>query len=410
MIFKVVIDTCAYEEKGFNWQCSEFQALSELIQAGSVELFLCSMIEAECKRHIKDRIEDNASKIIAGIKNIAGAIGNSFQIDEKETLIQKGIDEFDLFHLQAKRITADGVCIEDIIRDYSAIQAPFEKNSKKANEFKDAISVYTIANAFENKENDVAICIISSDQGFKDAVKSHIESLRFLSVKHFIDFYNRYTKPEAQRIKNACQQEDLHDAICDTIDEGLQNLRITLYYDDFDPDEVDIIEIEAENYEFNVVSIENQRAVIDVRASVCIALDYSFTDENQSYYDREEQCYLFQTVITRSERHSTETGFSIEIDFSQCAAYEADEKDASDDAIIYDWSKATIESVENDEDEIILDDTTCTDREDIEVNGPFYEDENDREYATDTCPDCGCPISISNDGGNGFCINCASRH
>lgn len=28
----------------------------------------------------------------------------------------------------------------------------------------------------------------------------------------------------------------------------------------------------------------------------------------------------------------------------------------------------------------------------------------------DTCPDCGCGISLSNDGGNGFCVDCAWNH
>lgn len=27
-----------------------------------------------------------------------------------------------------------------------------------------------------------------------------------------------------------------------------------------------------------------------------------------------------------------------------------------------------------------------------------------------TCPDCGCGISHKNDGGNGFCIDCAQNH
>ena len=26
------------------------------------------------------------------------------------------------------------------------------------------------------------------------------------------------------------------------------------------------------------------------------------------------------------------------------------------------------------------------------------------------CPDCGNPIGIRNDGGNGFCADCALRH
>lgn len=42
---------------------------------------------------------------------------------------------------------------------------------------------------------------------------------------------------------------------------------------------------------------------------------------------------------------------------------------------------------------------------------PFYEDlDGEYDYATDVCPDCGSPIGIANDGGNGFCINCAPNH
>ena len=36
------------------------------------------------------------------------------------------------------------------------------------------------------------------------------------------------------------------------------------------------------------------------------------------------------------------------------------------------------------------------------------EESDDGAY--DTCPDCGCRIGIENDGGNGFCIDCAINH
>ena len=42
------------------------------------------------------------------------------------------------------------------------------------------------------------------------------------------------------------------------------------------------------------------------------------------------------------------------------------------------------------------------DDEEIEDDG--YDD------IFDTCPECGCGISLRNDGGNGFCIDCAWKH
>ena len=49
-----------------------------------------------------------------------------------------------------------------------------------------------------------------------------------------------------------------------------------------------------------------------------------------------------------------------------------------------------------------------------EVVRSTVDDWDEEEYTGDkpytTCPDCGKPISFENDGGNGFCINCAPEH
>lgn len=40
---------------------------------------------------------------------------------------------------------------------------------------------------------------------------------------------------------------------------------------------------------------------------------------------------------------------------------------------------------------------------------PLFETDDDEyvEGAYNICPDCGCKINFENDGGNGFCVNCA---
>lgn len=41
---------------------------------------------------------------------------------------------------------------------------------------------------------------------------------------------------------------------------------------------------------------------------------------------------------------------------------------------------------------------------------PYYENEEELEGAYSNCPDCASQINYYNDGGNGFCINCAPNH
>ena len=60
---------------------------------------------------------------------------------------------------------------------------------------------------------------------------------------------------------------------------------------------------------------------------------------------------------------------------------------------------------------IELEKDRCISTEVVSETDPFYEDlDGEYDYATDVCPDCGSPIGIANDGGNGFCINCAPNH
>ena len=47
----------------------------------------------------------------------------------------------------------------------------------------------------------------------------------------------------------------------------------------------------------------------------------------------------------------------------------------------------------------------------FDTDGEFEESEDDGyDDIFDICPDCGCGISLRNDGGNGFCIDCAWNH
>ncbi|MEG0835761.1 MAG: hypothetical protein RR413_09995 [Christensenellaceae bacterium] len=54
-----------------------------------------------------------------------------------------------------------------------------------------------------------------------------------------------------------------------------------------------------------------------------------------------------------------------------------------------------------------VNDKSCLDTEDFDMDGCDYLDTFDQN---NVCPDCGRRFGIDSDGGNGFCINCAWKH
>ena len=55
-----------------------------------------------------------------------------------------------------------------------------------------------------------------------------------------------------------------------------------------------------------------------------------------------------------------------------------------------------------------FDEVTLGDVEIVDYKLTPYRNDDDPYFAI--CPDCGKPIGIYNDGGNGFCVDCAARH
>ena len=59
-----------------------------------------------------------------------------------------------------------------------------------------------------------------------------------------------------------------------------------------------------------------------------------------------------------------------------------------------------------------MDEWSLSEREIVSqtIDDNWEEEEWEGEKPYTTCPACGKPISHQNDGGNGFCIDCAWEH
>ena len=85
---------------------------------------------------------------------------------------------------------------------------------------------------------------------------------------------------------------------------------------------VDNAEIEIERQEFvciddlEVVSIDDIQYEVSVNVNCIVKVWYDFTDENQSYWDKEEQGYLWQTVVELEDTYSLDFDMELSFDVS----------------------------------------------------------------------------------------------
>jgi hypothetical protein len=138
-----------------------------------------------------------------------------------------------------------------------------------------------------------------------------------------------------------------------------------------------------------------------------------------SYYDKEDGRYLFEEFVKVQETHevSFEADLELYIDNLDEEAIKQKLNDTKQLIQEYDDELLTItcepEAISIPKGTIIaMDEWSLSEREIVSqtIDDNWDEEEwtGDKPYTT--CPACGKPISHQNDGGNGFCIDCAWEH
>ena len=119
-----------------------------------------------------------------------------------------------------------------------------------------------------------------------------------------------------------------------------------------------------------------------------IIIDTSFFSEELSVWDSVDKEYIYEHFIQNREKHLV--SFNIDIKLN----------------ILKSDSQNTISSIEVDNEQLIeidLDDYTRKWAKELDS----YDSRDEEIY---TCPGCGKKYGYRNDGGNGFCSDCASDH
>ena len=409
----VSFDTNAFDSNQFD--LSDNSTLGQLVKycrRGDINIFLSNvvinemrnhcvqyaeLISSKVKRTIKairkgDLLQDEAEKKKRTFHNVSDeftkVIGYSGIVDipPKEKVIATARSYFDSFleSLNPTEISAVSVDVEKIIADYFQLNPPFENKETKKNEFPDAIIAEQIKKHFSNESH---VYFVTEDTGL-------IAALDGTPYCHIVSSFG-----ELFSIINNMMEEEKNEAlaiITSAIPQITKVLEARLEDDD-------VISLDGLSYDSNGVVSGfdytdvrfNECAIDDVklftldyfdkkviaarfRCLVQVTAECSYEDYDNAAWDSEEKEYLYLDTITNIEKHSGRFPCSV----------------------IYNRETGEVQIPQF---HVYFGNST-------RLGSPIRKIKNVDSRPFTTCPDCGADISIENDGGNGFCINCAPKH
>lgn len=416
MLYKVFLDTNIYDGANYSFHNALFSTLRNKAASSELELHINSVVEGEVNAHISRDVKRAAKELSKAISNrsLAGfrklpSFEDKLSIPKPNEWVQTVLDEFQRFltDCRVKKITVNGIDVEKIVEDYFEQNLPFEE--KKPEEFKDAIAVASIVQELGRIGEDELYCVVSSDNGFRLAVEQYSasEDVRtFDNLQGFADYLARQDQ-RAQKLKEYLESEKAQDLLVTTIKEAINAATLDVERIDYFAEDLEVIDIDDIQYKTYIISVysEENIAKVSIEAKCRVKVYFKYTDEDQSYYDKEDHAYWWQKIVELEDTYEVKVDVTASFDISHCY----DGVNEEDECVEFLEYLDTPERIDLEEDMLI----EC---EELSNTGPFhdeYDPEEERmmrEHADTTCPDCGCPIGIGNDGGNGFCVNCADRH
>ena len=427
MAYYVFLDTNIYEESNFSFQNGKFTKLKELVESENVILLYNEVVYREVRQHIEEYVKAAVGEYNAAIKNRGfapfrntGKWEKQLAVLDEKALVNEQWQAWDdyLKDCHAIKIPTNNVDIDIILDKYFKRQLPFE--DKKQNEFKDAITIESIRKYYQiASDNEFAesIYVAAADKGFRKSFRDDKEIVTFDSLNKLLNYVIIHTKYLAEAVDRQMESDVIDRFIKDNIVDEVYtaNCDIDGCYDEFD-----ITSVEYRNHKvgyINIVEDSLAEVTLEITAEICV--EYAERDEENSYYDKEDGRYLFEEFVKVQETHevSFEADLELYIDNLDEEAIKQKLNDTKQLIQEYDDELLTItcepEAISIPKGTIIaMDEWSLSEREIVSqtIDDNWDEEEwtGDKPYTT--CPACGKPISHQNDGGNGFCIDCAWEH
>ncbi len=397
----VYLDTNVYKGANYRFDNNNMSTLQNLVTEREVTVLYTDATIGEVKDHIESDIKVGVAKYNNTLRKDIPMLNNGYiypihELDSDEAIrkVKQKLEQF--MELKSViKIPLNPLDADKLFEDYFSKNPPFE--NKKPCEFKDAIMI----NAVKNYQKKIGkqICIVSNDGGFRKAFNGYSDFKTFNYLSQFLKYYAD-SKEELNKATNCIER---------SIKEGEFNDAINKYVDICDICMSDYQQYDIEDKEIEDISIEllyiektEDKFYAILSFEVSMELEVSYRDEDRSYFDKEDDRYLFENYIKEKQKHKA----NIELKF-----YCDIKKDDNNELVLEDFEVITDKYMRI----IDLNDFTKISSYRLSTT---YDDESDPEFCSQysreggyksgygECPICGFKIPLEHME-SGFCEKCA---
>lgn len=301
----VFLDSSEYISCNFDYENPLFQALRSRIDIGEVYLGITKVTIGEIKNKIHEGVLE-AKQALQSARKKARILRNyrkgeaNFLFSELdiETIEKELIGQFEDFLKKFKTDILDyeDLNVERVFSLYFSHKAPFGLGKKK-NEFPDAFSLEILEGWAESESSTVYV--VSQDKDMKEGVKNYSKLEHVGSIADLISHLSfKYEKLAPLCIKG---YEFARNAIDQIIKDDFSNRGF--YVEDQPGDVHNIFDIEVEDYEPTLLSVEQKEkeasiiATFEVIATIEFRAEISYDDLATASYDSEDKNLIPHRII-----------------------------------------------------------------------------------------------------------------
>ena len=340
----VCLDTSAYVTARFAFDGPAFTRLAELAKAGKVRVFITPVVRREVESNIAELAQRGQAAVLemqkkaamlseVGIPDVRALVHTKYDRDAVIRNYHERFDEF-LRAARVEEIPLASADVEAIFDAYFGKRAPFGTGKKKA-EFPDAFTVSALDGWCQ--ANAEQMYVVTGDGAKREGVSpEELEDERSMTsactdagpllplgrLAQFLDLVNREEyRAAAQQVRAdvAYRWTGFHQAQLRT---EVTDRFLELGYQPDDPEadveDVDVREVVVRDPD--VISVNDERAIVSALAEVNFTARVSVIDPDSGIWDSEDKVMLFQEHQSVFVRHATTMPVEFEIAFPELKA------------------------------------------------------------------------------------------
>ncbi|HFG6863553.1 PIN domain-containing protein [Acinetobacter baumannii] len=324
----VFIDTCAYQNKNFQFGDHILQKLQNLLEEDKIQLLITDITKKEIEEHLlkksalaikklKDYIHADG-KILRGTPELS--IHSIFDSITKHDVFNNLNSKFNQF-LESPRvenISIKNVNPEVIFNKYFANEPPFISESKK-HEFPDAFVLEAVKDVAKSRL--LKVYIISTDDDMKAYAEKDENCIHLSSIDELVDLVLRNDDELLEPVSFA-------DSVFSSLEEEIiQRAKGTLEESQFEAEFEGYEYLDEEVYDLEIdkivlanktlIEVTEESAEYEVEFEVELTATYILPDYDSSPWDPEDKVYVFLRKNEITKNHKQKYSANIEISYSE---------------------------------------------------------------------------------------------